>query len=125
MLNFKRTFMLTVFLLLTGCSIPQDSFDCKYSKGVGCCSITEVNGMVNQGRLGKKPFNDDTPLKDSVVLISPDSISADSMVIKRITEEHLRIWLAPYQDKQGHFHEASIIHTVLKPGCWQVAEEGA
>lgn len=45
---------------------------------------------------------------------------SDGFFVQRIQEEHLRVWIAPFQDAQGNFHEGSIVHTVLKPGSWQI-----
>lgn len=125
MLTFKISLTLILALVLTGCATSKENFDCQYGKGVGCRSITEVNTLVNEGKLGENdPINprSKSPAKLSDVSISSDFTSADSMIVQRVTEEHLRIWFAPFQDKQGHFHEASIIHTVLRPGFWQVQE---
>ena len=102
-------------LLLTSCATTRETFDCKYSKGVGCHSITEVNAMVNDGKLdskmGSKP-QQDFNIKAPIV---PNDLS-----IKRVTEQHLRVWVAPHQDEQGNFHEGAKVHTVLKPGFWQI-----
>ena len=122
MINFKITLFSVTLLILTGCSTSKEAFDCKIGKGVGCRSITEVNEMVNERKL------DTTFLKEkssankvsSAVVMSNNATCADSMDVQRVTEEHLRLWIAPFQDKQGNFHEGSIVHTVLKPGFWQV-----
>jgi hypothetical protein len=42
------------------------------------------------------------------------------MSVYRVPEEHLRVWMAPFQDDQGNLHEASVIHTTLKPGYWKM-----
>lgn len=91
--------------------------------------------MVNQGGLGEGEVEKG---KQSIILpLSAPVISADSaevdtlskqpeipfsdtMAVHRIQEEHLRVWIAPYQDAQGNLHEGSIVHTVLKPGSWQI-----
>ena len=112
-----RLLLMALILNLCGCSIANEQFDCKYGKGVGCRSITEVNGMVNQGTLGSNNIvasTKTTPRIQNVKTLGSD--------VERVTEEHLRIWVAPFQDEQGRFHEGSIIHTVLRPGFWQMVE---
>ena len=47
----RSKIMILCGLLLTGCAVTKETFDCKYSKGVGCRSITEVNTMLNDGKL--------------------------------------------------------------------------
>lgn len=98
-------------LWLIGCGV-RENFDCKYQAGVGCRSITEVNSMVNDGALTKKNTGPNlVPIKSSALVAHGK--------VQRVTEEHLRVWVAPHQDHLGHFHEGSVIHTVLKPGFWQ------
>ncbi len=105
--------------LLVGCAHTADTFDCKFEKGVGCRSISEVNNMVNRGEI--KGTSEDgavfqKPVKTSSVK-NPEFGS--NGMIGRVNEQHLRVWLAPFQDEQGNFHEASVVHTVLKPGYWE------
>ena len=134
---------LTFCISLCACSTTSETFDCPAGKGVGCKSISAVNHMVNQeeqpqgplGSLEERGAQFITPL--SAPVISADSLGvetlskqrdasqsdiplSDTMAVHRIQEEHLRVWIAPYQDAQGNLHEGSIVHTVLKPGCWQV-----
>jgi conjugal transfer pilus assembly protein TraV len=126
---------------LCACSTTSETFDCPAGKGVGCKSISAVNYMVNQGEqlhapLGKLEEVQSTPPLSTPV-ISTDMRAVDSpgvetlfkqsdiplsdtMAVHRIQEEHLRVWIAPHQDAQGNLHEGSIVHTVLKPGSWQV-----
>lgn len=101
-------------LLLIGCQVSKENFDCQYAKGVGCRSITEVNSMINDGKLA---------VKGTKMTVVPKSevLNLDNIKVQRITEEHLRVWLAPHQDNQGHFHEATVIHSVLKSGFWQTS----
>ena len=124
--NLKTLSFVSVCLLLSGCSTTKSTFDCQYGKGVGCRSITEVNEMVNNDMLGKSSPSANSSAKSDQqknnASISQSVISADTTIVQRVTEEHLRVWIAPFQDEQGHFHEASIIHSVLRPGFWQVQE---
>jgi conjugal transfer pilus assembly protein TraV len=134
---------LTFCFSLCACSTTSETFDCPAGKGVGCKSISEVNYMVNRGEsphaslgnLEERGLQSTPPLSapvisaDTRVVDSPgvetlfkqsDIPLSDTMAVHRIQEEHLRVWIAPYQDAQGNLHEGSIVHTVLKPGSWQV-----
>ena len=121
-LNFiKNILLLAVIALLSACSITKETFDCSYGKGVGCRSITEVNTMVNNGNLvGANSAKPDKFAVKPAASIKSEVISSDHMIVKRVTEEHLRIWIAPHQDEHGHFHEGSVIHTVLRSGFWKI-----
>ena len=119
-----------VCLSLGGCSTSSETFDCQAGKGIGCKSISTVNKMVDQGSLGDiEEGKQSIELPSSVPVISTASLPQqteisliDEFFVQRIQEEHLRVWLAPFQDAQGNFHEGNIVHTVLKPGFWQVSD---
>lgn len=128
----KNLFTLAIGFLLPGCSTTSETFDCKARKGVGCQSISQVNKMVDEGSLsleneGSAYAPISTPvitttslLPDSTSSLGQDIALSDDMVIHRIREEHLRVWIAPFQDQQGNLHEGTMVHTVLKPGFWQI-----
>lgn len=134
-------------LNLCGCSTTSETFDCKAGKGVGCKSISEVNQMIDQGTLGNlvernmdlrsavQHSQPELPLMAaslSTPLISKDyttveriSLSqsipfSNTLAVHRIQEEPLKVWIAPFQDAQGNFHEGSVIHTVIRPGHWHL-----
>ena len=105
-------FLLTANLLC-GCSSSLETFDCGENPGVGCKSISAVNKMVDQGVLGaSEEEGSSIPLSVSL---------GEDKVVERIKEEHMRVWIAPFQDEHGNLHEGSIVHTVLKPGYWHVS----
>lgn len=127
--GYKASIALLTAGVLTGCSTTSETFDCKAGKGVGCKSISEVNKMVDGGSLGRdQEGSPQTPLVSPVITtasVSPGSSGqdialSDDMVVHRIREEHLRVWIAPFQDHQGNLHEGTVVHTVLKPGFWHV-----
>ena len=125
--------MSLAILTLTGCSTASESFDSEATKGVGSKSISEVNAMIDQGKIeGIKGDGDgangelnkviapvlvQTPLLN----LNPETIVlSDHSVIHRQPEQHMRIWIAPFQDANGNFHEAAVIHTLQRPSFWQV-----
>jgi conjugal transfer pilus assembly protein TraV len=135
-------------LSLGGCSTTSETFDCQSGKGVGCKSISTVNKMVDQGSLGGEveEGKQSLILPSSVPIMSTGSNDvetsgntladkafsqqanvplSDDFLVRRVSEEHLRVWIAPFQDAQGNFHEGSIVHTVLKPGFWHISDTAA
>ena len=120
--------MTIVTLMLTACSSASESFDSEATKGVGAKSISEVNAMIDQGKIdGLKSEVDQASVVAPVIVQNPIPIAnsetivlSDHSVIQRQPEQHMRIWFAPFQDINGNFHEASVIHTLLRPGFWQV-----
>jgi len=115
-------------LTLSACSSTSESFDSGATKGVGAKSISEVNAMIDQGKIdGLKSEMDHASVVAPVVvqkavpIANPETIVlSDHSVIQRQPEQHMRIWFAPFQDINGNFHEALIVHTLLRPSFWQV-----
>jgi len=123
----------TLCLSLCACSTTSETFDCKAGKGVGCKSISEVNQMLDsdtriQGRFGesevekgKEPILPlETADRDKTLSQQTEIPLSDTIAVHRVQEEHLRVWIAPFQDEQGNLHEGSVIYTILKPGYWQL-----
>ena len=48
-------------------------------------------------------------------------VDSNGLVIQRIPEQPLRVWIAPYQDQDGNLREASVVHPVIKHGSWQLS----
>lgn len=129
--NCKKLSQVISFLCLitlTACSSVSESFDSEATKGVGAKSIAQVNAMVDQGKIdGLKSEVDQNSVVAPVIVQTPVAIAhpeaivlSDHSVIQRQPEQHLRIWFAPFQDMNGNFHEASVVHTLLRQSFWQV-----
>ena len=126
--QFRQALSFLSLLTLTACSSASDSFDSEATQGVGAKSISEVNAMIDQGKItGLKPYPEQIPVVAPVIVQTPLAIAnpetivlSDHSLIQRQPEQHLRIWFAPFQDLQGNFHEASVVHTILRPSFWQV-----
>jgi conjugal transfer pilus assembly protein TraV len=133
-LSVAKTFILflSFLILLSGCSTTSEVFECETGKGIGCKSISEVNKMVDQGQVGEN-IEDSQTLKTSAPVFAQNTMSSeknpidaqeivlsDKTTVKRVKEDHLRVWIAPFQDEQGNLHEGSVIHTVIRPGYWQL-----
>jgi conjugal transfer pilus assembly protein TraV len=104
------------FLSLTGCSTSFETFDSEPGKGVGSKSITEVNQMIDRGAF----VSLDTQQNHPQVLIQEESTSSSKdLSVERIPEKKLCVWIAPFQDDNGDFHEASSVYTVVRPGLWR------
>ena len=128
--------LLPFLILLSGCSTSSEVFECEAGKGIGCKSISEVNKRIDQGQV---EGNRDEPhsLKTVAPVFAQNNMStesnpvnaheivlSDQTTVKRVQEDPLRVWIAPFQDEQGNLHEGSVIHTVIRPGYWQLALNG-
>jgi conjugal transfer pilus assembly protein TraV len=90
---------LIMLLFLTGCSTLNSQFDCPMRPGIRCESLDQVNSRVDRGEIGQEMLKTSLPIR------------------KR--ETVLPIWIAPFEDTDGNYHQASEIYTILNPGHWQ------
>ena len=130
-ISLSTWLVVSLAFLLTGCSTTSETFDSKPGEGVGAKSITEVNAMVDRGELPRTSqggagmgatlapvFSHGAPQTVNVEAIE----LSNKTLIYRQPEKHLRVWIAPYQDSQGHLHEGSLIHALTMPGYWQLGQ---
>ena len=125
----KSLISLLSFVLLSACAVSTESFDCKPGKGVGCKSIHEVNQLLNEQNLGAKDSATDAQSLAPALETSAFSMpipehlkDKDLLLLQRVPERALSIWFAPFTDAEGHLHEASTVHVLLKPSTWQIEE---
>jgi conjugal transfer pilus assembly protein TraV len=115
-------------LCLGACSSPSETFDSEPGKGAGARPISAVNTLVNQGGIPGiapevQPGAVSVPVlrpEEGPHLVSEKIMLSDHTVVKRAPEQYVRVWIAPYQDSRGNFHEGSVVHTVLKPSYWEM-----
>ena len=122
---------LSVLTLLSGCSTTSEVFECEAGKGIGCKSISEVNKMVDNGKVANNEESDSLETAAPVFVQNKlgsgtnpvdgnEIVLFDQITVSRVQEAPLRVWIAPFQDEQGNLHEGSVIHTVIRPGYWQL-----
>lgn len=118
-------------VLLSGCAVMGNEFDCKKVGGVqGCVSLDQVYKMSNQGQLPDqdapaKGQNSTTQATNQQVSVpAKQALSGYSNSIPnigqpvRFGDKIQQITIFPYQDSAGNYHEASIVYAVLKPSHW-------
>jgi type IV conjugative transfer system lipoprotein TraV len=141
-LGVHALFPLLMGSLLVGCTPHNEDFDCPAGKGIGCQSVTEVKKKLDQGAIDipessieanrRRALSSPSALAPVMVPafanasshtkdMTPISfVDSSGMVIERTPEKPLRVWLAPYQDSDGNLREASVVHTVVQGGVWQL-----
>ncbi|MBL0941400.1 MAG: TraV family lipoprotein [Alphaproteobacteria bacterium] len=129
----KTSLSMLIILVLVGCSTYSETFECPPGSGVGCKSISEVDQMIDEGKLSDEQAHKELPIDlasykpmrheelPASSLSSPSlSLPLKGSTVLRVPEQHLRIWIAAFQDEKGNLFSESFVHTVLKPGEWQV-----
>ncbi|EKE01929.1 MAG: conjugative transfer: assembly [uncultured bacterium] len=122
-------FILVLFSLsvltgaLSGCTSMNGKFDCNVGSGGKCAPMNHINQMANYG-----VFNDSqlqatktnkmnkthlTPMEaPTYVYRTPDGLPI------RSGESIQKIWIGPYEDDAGNYHEPSYVYVVSKKGKW-------
>ncbi|HVV69605.1 MAG TPA: type IV conjugative transfer system lipoprotein TraV [Gammaproteobacteria bacterium] len=110
-----------LFLFLTGCTGLNSNFSCPLQPGVQCNSLDQVNTMIDQGKIGAKSTGNSnalTTVPSQSVLSANLPTAFANFVGMRYPETVMRIWVAPYQDQDGNYHQPGALYSVVKPGRW-------
>lgn len=108
-----------MILMFTSCSSMNSSFDCPNKAGINCKSLDEINAMIDSGSAtGQKEFSNYKTVNgiNDFDQYSYTTFKPGQPI--RYGETVQRIWLAPYEDNEGNYHQENIIYTVVKDGHW-------
>ena len=138
---------ISIALILQGCAVYSQGFECSAPKGGKCRSISQINKMVDDGKVNlSDEIEEELPNKSPVKKVITDSSSKkvieEPMVLLAITdkslpnktnylndfkkkasphrtnEEILGIWFSPYEDNNGNFFEEGYVYIVITPSKW-------
>ncbi len=123
-----KRFVIAILILvsigfLSACT-TNSSFDCPNKAGVSCKSLDQINHMVDSGQIrGRTQMEESDFTKVSLVDNTEfQSFPSQSTFIPgqpiRYGETVQRIWIAPYEDTEGNYHEDSLVYTIMKGGHW-------
>lgn len=121
----KMILFMGIVLSLSGCVGMNSKFDCNVSSGGRCAPMHQIHKLADQG-----VFNDGSDRKligNSRItnFDSPQGYPLASFVGKpmRSAESIQQIWLGPYEDANGNYHEPAYIYAVVKKGSWLSEEK--
>lgn len=121
----KRLIMMTLVFAnlaaLTGCTTMNSNFDCPNQAGVSCKSLDQINGMVDTGEIRGRTqaITCQAKVADSTEFQSfPLRTSFIPGQPLRYGETVQRIWIAPYEDNEGNYHQDSLMYAIMKGGHW-------
>lgn len=116
--------VVTGIITLAGCAGMTSPPSCPDSTGLTCARVDQINTMIDRGQLGVTPIGQVPqgaagPFHNFSASY-PSSASSGEPIWNG--EKVMQVWMAPYEDNAGNYHQASMINTVVKPGHW-VGEE--
>ena len=103
-------------IVLTGCtSSTKSNFGCDAIANTSCIGMQQVNAIADNGGYGGSSIN--TNINN---LTSKGKLSTANLIGQpiRYGEEVSKVWISPYQDSEGDFHDSSNVYIVTKPGHW-------
>lgn len=112
--NILKKVILIISVLLTGCAGMNSNFDCNAGPGGSCQPMDQINKEANSGAFNAAPIV--TASQTNTALGYPFAAYKGQPI--RIGESVQRIWIAPFEDQDGNYHEPSYVYTVVQKGHW-------
>ena len=117
-------YIMTCIFMLSGCSTMNDQFSCQMKPGVQCQSLDQVNAQIDKDEIKRLPLSNDQKsisLVKSVPFNVTPSIAETKMKSRpmRIPGTLMPVWIMPYEDSHGNYHEASVVWIVARSGYWK------
>ena len=112
---------MTSLLLLNGCTGMNTDFGCNHTAGDSCQTIMAVNRKASAGGYNHLPTTQQPHDAVTIPAKTPQGFTVatpQAGAPVRYSENIQRIWIGPYQDRQGNYHEPSMVYTVLTPAHW-------
>lgn len=110
---WHRWLMPGLMLALGGCSMSNISGEwvCPVFTGKPCASIAEADAMF--GNEGQGGMNTTRPIVGDIQAMAPGSAGR-----LRTSEVVGKVWIYPFVDPAGVYHEGNYVHLVLVPPGW-------
>lgn len=109
----------TFGIFLSGCVGMGNKFDCNVDSGGRCAPMHHINQMANYGA-----FTERLPKADKSVLAEIKDMGTKQNIYGttpiRSNEKTQQIWIGPYEDANGNFHEGSYVYAVVKKSSWNL-----
>jgi len=110
---------------LTGCIGMGSRFDCNVDSGGKCAPMNHINKLANYGVFAERSHKDN---KAEIYKIdkmmsterkgnkSKQRIYGTTPI--RSNEKIQQIWIGPYEDTNGNYHEGNYVYVVVKKSKW-------
>ena len=109
-------------IFLSGCVGMGSKFDCDVGSGGKCAPMHHINKMASRGVFNENSFatkeNAITRAESKIHKTSGYPLNNFIGAPIRSNESIQQIWIGPYEDTGGTYHEPSYLYTVVKKGQW-------
>ncbi len=112
--------MSVIMIGLSGCAHMSAPPRCPDSSGISCARVDQLNTMIDRGELGVTPVGEVSKGEENPFSNFSASYTNAMETNQPLwqSEKVMQVWLAPYEDNSGNYHQASVIDTVVTPGHW-------
>ena len=126
--NVKSISVAVLFMsLLSGCTGMNTKFGCNAVAGDSCTPVNKINQQADAGVYENTQSGTDgktVSISNRLTAYGSRGNGGYNVIVPkpgepiRFGESIQRIWVAPYEDTAGNYHEPSFIYTVLKKSHW-------
>ena len=114
---------------LTGCaSNTRSDFSCPAPSSGMCGSVSTVDKMVTRGQIGQSGGNAhytnsaNNPWQN---FSTPYPLTVADNSPLRTHDKVMEVWVAPFEDSTGNYHDASDVFAVIEKSHWQTHPQKA
>ncbi len=130
----KLSVLLFVPFILSGCiGLGKSNFSCDgVPEGVSCLSAKEVYDLTANAE-NLTTLNSDDDESGALRIWGLQNLSPQAIAVRkannnepmpiRVPEQVMRIWVAPWEDKNKTLHMANMIYTEIEERKWSVGEK--
>jgi hypothetical protein len=110
-------------ILISSCRSFSNEWSCrKLDSKVGCASISKADEAYLENKETTNPDNKPVAIVHNFQSSSFEEVNLGQTRLVRIPEKIARLWVAPFTDINGNYHEGSFIRVVEEPAKWQRVE---
>lgn len=120
MKNIRILICLSV-LFLSSCRATSNEWNCRnVDSKVGCASISKADdAYLENGKFSSATASSTKRNSSKAKYSSFEDVNLGQTRLVRVPEKIGRIWVAPYTDGNGNYHEASFIRVVDAESKWE------
>jgi len=125
--KYHLKFFLSLFILpwVISCASGLNSqFSCQSAKQYGrCLSVSEIDQKIDSGELAGGESDLYRKARSQKIMPANNiNISHGKDNPQRHPETIRKIWIVPYEDNGGNYHQGSDVYTVLQPSYWEPSD---